>query len=201
MKKLITFGILIVLLTENAFAQTNLENQSNIYIGYDLGEMAFNKFQNFGGELGYKFKNGHFLSFVYLNVKLTEGHLSSGFAQAVDGENVSGHWVGYEGVYNMPLFKFKNPRRFIYGGLSGGYHSNNYTHKVVNDFVDHNSFTIGIALGYRESHVFNIKGLYYNFQIPIRYNFNTLEETTLGESTVKKQVFGQTISFFVGYEF
>ena len=67
--------------------------------------------------------------------------------------------------------------------------------------LEHQTGTIGFDVGFRESNVFKVKGWYFNFQIPFRFNFNTLEETMLGEVTVNKSVFDQNISFFVGYEF
>lgn len=173
----------------------------SVYVGYDLGEMAFNGFQNFAGELGLKFRNDHTIRFVYMNVKLTEKHLSSNVAKAVDGENVTGLWHGYEVLYDLPLYRFKGGNGFIYGGVSGGYHENTYQHTILNEFVEHKSGTVGFDLGYRESNLFKVEGLYFNFQVPFRYYFTPLEEKALGESIVNKSVFGQTISFFVGYEF
>jgi len=40
---------------------------------------------------------------AYQNVKLTEAHLSSSFAGAVDGENVTGLWHGYGLLYDIPI--------------------------------------------------------------------------------------------------
>jgi len=184
-------------------AQDSLTPHSkpSIHIGYDLGEMAFNKFQNLAGEIGLKFKKDQMLRFVYLNVKLTEEHLSSGFAKAVEGDNVSGQWNGYELLYDLPIYRFKRANSFIYGGVSVGYHKNVYRHTILNTMVAHKSSTLGFDIGYRESNVFKIKGLYYNFQIPFRYNFKALEETQLGDTTINRSTFNQTISFFVGYEF
>ncbi len=193
--------IFLILWSASVFAQDSTNTKSNVFIAYDLGEMAFNRFQNFAGEVGYKFKNDHMIRFVYLNIKLTEEHLSSDFAMAVDGENVTGLWHGYELLYDIPIYRFKGGNGFVYGGLSAGYHENSYQHTILNESVEHNTGTIGFDIGYRESNVLKVKGLYLNFQIPIRYNFKTLEETMLGEATVNKSVFGQNISFFIGYEF
>lgn len=204
MKKIITFTILFLLCLVNSFAQdAKDDNNTNtsFYIGYDFGEMAFNRFQNFAGEIGLRFKNDHTLRFVYLNVKLTEQHLSSNFANAVDGKNITGLWNGYELLYDLPIYRFKNGRTLIYGGLSAGYHNNTYQHTILDESLEHKSGTVGFDVGFRETNVFKIKGLYINFQIPFRYNFKTLEETQLGNSTINKSVLSQTISFFVGYEF
>jgi len=204
MKYLIISSLLLLVCSTNNFGQASSQNndpKSNFYLGYDLGEMAFNKFQNFAGEVGFNLKNQHAIRFVYLNIKLTEDHLSSDFARAVDGDNVTGHWVGYELFYDVPLYRFKNGDTYIYGGLSAGYHKNSYEHTVLAESFDHQTGTVGLGVGFRDTNVFGIKGLYMNFQIPVRYNFNKLEETKLGNSTVNKVVVDQTISFFVGYEF
>lgn len=201
MKK-VTLSIILFIWAANVFAQDSTTNNKNqIFIGYDLGEMAFNKFQNFAGEVGLNFKNDNMLRFVYLNVKLTESHLSSGFAQAIDGENIKGHWQGYELLYDIPLYRLKNKESFFYGGLSAGYHNFKYQHTILNESMNHKTGTAGFDIGYRETNVFKVKGLYYNFQIPVRFYFNPIEETQLGSSTVNKSGFEQTISFFIGYEF
>jgi len=203
MKKIAFFWAL-VMCSANILAQdssvTN-NSRSKLFIGYDLGEMAFNNFQNFGGEIGLKFKNDHMLRFVYLNVKLTEKHLASDFAKAVDGNNVTGLWHGYEMFYDLPIFRFREGKSFVYAGPSIGYHENRYQHTQLDESVDHKTGTVGFDIGFRESDVFKVKGLYYSLSIPFRYNFKPLEETKLGESTVNKSVFDQTISFFVGYQF
>lgn len=204
MKKILILSILSILWTINIIAQdsTNTnKTKPSIYIGYDLGEMAINNFQNFAGEIGLKFKNDHTIRFVYLNVKLTEAHLSSNFANAVDGENVSGLWNGYELLYDLPIYHFKSGDSFIYGGVSAGYHKNLYQHTILEETVENKSGTLGFDIGFRETNIFNLKGLYINFQIPFRYKFKGLEETKLGDAIVNKSVFEQTISFFVGYEF
>ena len=204
MKKIAIFSSIIILWSINILAQDSIETNNtkpSVYIGYDLGEMAFNRFQNFSGEIGVKFKNEHTIRFVYQNVKLTEEHLSSDFANAVDGENVSGLWNGYELLYDIPIYPFKSGNSLVYGGLSVGYHENLYQHTILNESVEHKTGTVGFDIGFRETNIFKVKGLYINLQIPFRYNFNRLEETKLGETTVNESVFGQTISFFVGYEF
>jgi len=187
--------------TLNAQESVVEKERPQYFIGYDLGEMAFNRFQNFAGEVGLQFKNDHSLRFVYLNIKLTEAHLSSGFANAVDGDNVAGHWQGYELLYDIPLYHFKREGSFIYGGLSAGYHDNKYEHIVLGESTEHKTSTVGFDIGYKETDVFNVKGLYMNFQIPFRYYFTPLEEVKLGSATVNKSSFDQTISFFVGYQF
>lgn len=188
-----------MLLAISSNAQSvSLESDSNqkFFIAYDLGEMAFNKFRNFGGEAGVKFGNQHMLRFVYMNVKLTEGHLSSDFAQAVDGDNVEGLMKGYELFYDVPVYKT------LYLGTGVGYYNDYYNHTILEDAsVENTSPTLGIAISFRESNLFKVKGLYYNFSVPIRYYFNKLEETNLGDSIVNEHLIQNNIWFFIGYEF
>ncbi len=201
MKKIIIIVFLFMSLFINGFAQDVLpENKVKIYAGYDLGEMVFNKFQNFSGEVGVKFKNGHAVRFAYMNVKLTEKHLSSGFAGAVDGGNVTGLWKGYDLIFDIPLYRFKKNDNVIYGGASVGYHDNTYQHVISEESFSHKTNTVGFGAGFKETNVFNIKGLYVNLYIPFRYYFDTLEEARLGNSIVKKAKLEQTLHFFIGYE-
>lgn len=165
------------------------------FIAYDLGEMAFNKFQNFSGELGVKFSNQHMLRFVYSNVKLTEGHLSSDFAKAVDGDNIEGLHKSYELIYDIPIYKY------FYMGAIGGYINDNYNHTILDESVSNNTVAFGGTFSYRETNIFKVKGLYYNFSVPIRYYLSPLEETRLGESVVNKHLIENSIWFFIGYEF
>jgi hypothetical protein len=202
MRKIITLSTILIICIINGYSQDTIKtNTTSIFAGYDFGEMAFNKFQNFAGEIGLKFKNDHMIRFTYMNVKLTEQHLSSSFAGSVDGDNVKGLWNGYELLYDIPIVRFKKMNGFLYGGLSAGYHKNSYHHTILNESLEHETATVGFDVGYRETNIFKIKGLYFNFQIPFHYNFKTLEETKLGDTTINKAVFEQSLSFFVGYEF
>lgn len=95
-------GILL-LISLPSFGQK--EEKVRYFLAYEFGEMAFNKFQNFAGEAWVKFKNGHLLRWVYMDVKLTEKHLFSGFANVVSGKNIEGHFKGHELFYDVPVFK------------------------------------------------------------------------------------------------
>ena len=202
MKKVIIISSLLLFCVVNGFAQDTITNNKiKFYVGYDLGEMAFNKFQNFAGEAGLKFKNDHTIRFTYMNIKLAENHLSSGFASAVNGGNVTGHWKGYDLVYDIPIYRFKQKNMLVYGGASAGYHENTYQHTVSKESLNHKTNTVGLGIGFRNINLFKVKGLYANFHIPLRYYFNTLDKTNLDSSTVKKVKLEQTLHFFVGYEF
>lgn len=171
------------------------KSRTEFFIAYDLGEMAFNQFQNFAGEVGCSLPNKSLLRFVYMNVKLTEEHLSSEFAQAVEGADVEGLFLGYELFYSYPVYNN------FYAGLSIGYYENSYQHMLVDEEVTHQSPSIGVEFSYRKRKLFGIKGLYYDFTIPIRYYLNPLEELTLGDTIIGDHIIENNIWFFIGYTF
>ncbi|MFK8081135.1 MAG: hypothetical protein AB8B97_12680 [Granulosicoccus sp.] len=183
--KIIILPVLLLVLPANVLAQasdlaTKTDNRVGIFLGYDFGEMGSNKFQHFGGEIGLTLKNDHVVRFVYLNVKLTEEHLSSGSTRAVDGDNVTGLWYAYDIFYDVPIYQFKNGKGFIFSGLFAGYQDTTHEHKVLDESVRHRTGIVGFDIGFRETDVFDIQGLYFNLSIPFGYNFNILEETMPG---------------------
>jgi hypothetical protein len=207
LKKLLS-SIAIILSASFAFSleQDSLKNSTNdgkefkVFLAYELGEMAFNNFQNFSGEIGVKLKNDHLLRFVYQNVKLSEKHLSSDFARAVDGKNVRGLMKSYELFYDFKIYELK-PISKLYFGLSAGYADDFYVHTITDSSIRNNTWTAGFAPSYRETDLFKIKGLYFNLAFPFRYYFNPLKETKLEDSTVKRHLFVNNIWFFIGYQF
>ena len=76
---------------------------TRFFIAYDFGEAAFNQFKSLGSEIGVRLKNDHLLRLAYTNLYLSEKHLSSDFAKAVDGNNVKGKQVGFELFYDFHL--------------------------------------------------------------------------------------------------
>lgn len=204
MKTVIIIWIQIILLSTCALAQNEVvdtDKELKIFVGYDLGQMAFNEFQNFAGEIGLKTQKDHMIRFAYQNVKLTEAHLSSSFGGAVDGNNVTGLWHGYGLLYDIPIYRFKNGKGFAYGGVAAGYHKNSYQHTKLDESFEHETALVGFDIGFRENDIFKIKGLYINFSIPFLFNLNKIEETKLGDATINSDVLTQSIAFFVGYEF
>lgn len=171
------------------------KRETKIFIGYEFGEMAFNSFQNFSGEVGLKFENDNLLRFVYQNVNLSEKHLSSNFATSVDGKNIRGLMKSYEVFYDYHLLKN------FYLGASIGYANDYYEHTILRESVENFSATVGFAPSYRETDIFKIKGLYFNLAIPFRYYFEPLEEAYMGSSKVNRHLVVNNIWFFVGYQF
>ncbi|MFN3999304.1 hypothetical protein [Algoriphagus sp.] len=201
-----TKALLVAWLITNAFnafsqgkklpiTETIGTNKTTVFLGYELGEMAFNNFQNFSGEFGLKFKNDNQLRFVYQNVKLSEKHLSSNFARNVDGENIRGLMKSYEVFYDYQLLKN------IYFGASVGYANDYYEHTTLAESVSNLSPTVGFSPSYRETDIFKIKGLYFHLAVPFRYYFAPLEETQLGNSKVNKHLLVNNIWFFIGFQF
>ena len=170
-------------------------NAKGYFVGYDLGEMALNEFKNFSGEFGYSFANGARLKLAHMDVIASEEHLSSDFAQAVDGANVTGVFKGYEVLYVWPIYQG------WYWGGSVGYYREEYTHTILNESVGSESPTLGMAIGYREDNLWGFKHLYYDLSIPFRYSFNGFETTTLGRSTVTSNKLRNNIWFNVGIQF
>lgn len=198
--KFILLLISFMLMYQFSFAQTihtNKENGIRPFIAYDFGEAAFNKFQSLSGEIGIRFSNNHMFRFVHMNIKLTEQHLSSSFAGAVDGDDVKGSLFGFEAFYDFPV-AFKT----LYVCPSIGYYKGSYEHTVLDESIEMDySATIGLAVSYREINLFGLKGLYYNLSVPMRLVLSPTEETKLGDTVISNNTYGQNIWFFVGYEF
>ena len=65
----IMIGLILSLLSNSGNAQ------SSFFIGYETFEMTMNKFQNFAGELGYRFNDKNQIRLMIGEVNLTEsGH-------------------------------------------------------------------------------------------------------------------------------
>ena len=168
---------------------------SSFFVGYELGQMAFNDFQNFTGEVGYSFTDDSTIRFTFLNVALTESHLSSDFAGAIDGDDVEGLWQGGEFIYDYPFYK-----KFMLSGKVG-YYDTEYSHRILDESVWRGSPTVGFALTYWEDNFLNIPNTYLRFSFSFRYYLNAIPETMLGDTRINDNSFELTPIFFVGYRF
>ncbi len=166
------------------------------FVGIELGEAAFNKFQSLSGEIGIRFSNDQMVRLTHMNVKLTEEHLSSGFAGAVDGDRVKGSFFGFEAFYDFPVLW-----KGLYLSPSLGYYRNEYQHLDLDENIRNKSVTIGAAISYRETNVLRLGGLYYMISIPMRLSLHPINETRLGEATINDSTFDNNIWLFVGFEF
>lgn len=170
--------------------------EEGYFVAYETLEMAMNKFQYFAGEVGYRYNQDKQVRLTIAEVNLTERHLSSSWeAYAVDGNNVEGYLRGYE----------LNHDWFFHGGwyfsANIGYFHDYYEHQITKEEIENKTLTIGSGVGYITDNLFGVDRLYMNFSNPIRYYFNDIEETTLGESTVRQHSIVNNMWLFIGYKF
>ena len=165
-----------------------------ISIGYEFGRMAFNEFRHFAGEIGYRSDNRHALRIAFFNVALSERHLSSSEASAVEGDDVEGLWRGVDLFYDYPASKN------VFISPSVGYHDNKYTHTILGESVRHASPSVGLAFTYLGDEVFGMEQLYWRFSLSFGYNLEEQGESRLGDSIVRGDTFGITPAIYVGYE-
>ncbi len=192
----IIVGFIICLLASSVKAQD--KDRSSFFIGYETFEMTMNKFQNFAGEVGYRFDDKNQIRLMIGEVNLTERHLSSKWeSTAVDGNNVEGYFRIYELYYDRYFGKHKN---FYYSG-SIAYVKDEYNHLISDNILENETATVGFAIGYRKEKLFGLKHLYANISIPFRYYFNDIPETEWGDTTISAHKFVNNFWFFIGYKF
>jgi hypothetical protein len=59
----------------------------------------------------------------------------------------------------------------------------------------------GIGIGYSRANLFGIRPLHIDFTMPVRYYFNGIEETKLGDATVRAHKIVPNTWLFIGYKF
>jgi hypothetical protein len=172
MKLLSTLGSSVALMLFFACEASGQAPQRGAFVAYEILEMAMNEFRYFAGEVGYQFGPKYRTRLTGLEVDLTERHLSSSWeAVAVDGEDVIGYLRGYE----AHLDRFFSKNWYVSGSL--GYYEDRYEHTVLGESLENQTFTVGSGIGYRRENLFGVGHLYLNFNIPVRYYFNQIEET------------------------
>jgi hypothetical protein len=155
--------------------------------------MAMNGFRNFAGEVGYRFDDRHRVSLSIMEVRLTERHLRSGWeSAAVDGAGVSGYFRNYE------LHATRRLWRGAYLSLAAGYAHDRYVHGESGDEISNHTATAGLGLGWRWDDPFSIPHSYVDLSIPARYYVDPIEETQLGDATVRSHTLVNNIWLFVG---
>lgn len=182
------FCVIFFSVTEHVLAEPRF------FAGYDIGQMAFHKFNHFAGEVGVKFENNQSVRMVYTDVFASAKEQESNFVVTVDGPNVEGTMKGVELFYDMPI----NSSNF-YWSISGGYYEDTHRHIVLDESIEKKSPTLGAAIGYKENNIFGINHLYMSLSVPFRYYFNPIEETTLGETKISKIDFNTNIFFTIGF--
>ncbi|WNJ19162.1 hypothetical protein [Pontibacter sp. G13] len=199
MLRTLSFIVMLLLQASFGLAQDSIHSdflKPRPFVALEVGEALFNSMQSISGEVGLRFPNRHQLRLTHMNVWLTEGHLSSGFAGAVKGEGVEGRFLGFEVFYDFLIWK-----KGLYLGPSVGYYRNSYTHTKLDSELSNRSATIGAAISFQEIDLFRVKGLYYRVSIPFRTPLNPIEETPMGNAIVSDNRLDNNIWLFIGYEF
>ena len=191
MSRTMRLGVIPLLFLSNPSAGST----DSFFVGYEFGQMAFNEFKHVAGEIGYSFENRHAVRIALFDVALSERHLSSDEASAVEGDNVRGLWRGVDLYYDYPVTKN------IIISPSIGHHDVEYTHTVLGTSVRQSSPSAGVAVSYLGDDVFGFEQLYWRFSLTFRYNFNEQEDTNLGDSIVKGDSFGFIPAIYIGYRF
>lgn len=198
LKRLLAMALLSTALGGSG-AATALAQQGKTgwFAGYELLEMTMNEFRNFAGEIGYRANQDDQFRLVYMDVRLTERHLSSKTeSAAVDGDDVEGTFRLYELNYDN-YFDGSN----WYWSLSAGYERSVYQHTELDERAVLESNAVGAGFGYLTSNFLWIEGLLFNFSVPFRYYFEPLEETKLGDTTIREHRIVNNIWVFVGFHF
>lgn len=167
----------------------------SVFVGYDIGEMAFNKFRHFSGEAGIRFENGWNLTVAHMNVLASETHLSSEFATSVDGDGIEGEIRGVE------LFLTNRFYGGWYFGGSVGHYANEFRNLHDNQSLKNVSPTVGFKFGYRQDAAFGFPNLYWDFGIPVRHTLEHYNDTALGSAIVRSNAFENNLWFNIGFNF
>lgn len=186
-------SLLILLLLQLPI--TSYSKELDFFASYELLEMSANNFSEYAIDVGAKLDDGNQIRIVLMDVNLTESHLSSEWAQIVEGKNVKGNFKGVELNYDY----FIDENWYIMANISKI--SMAFQHILLPDSYKNTTYAIGSGFGYKEQNIFGSKGLFYNVSVPFRYFFEPVEETKLGESTINRVRLAPSLWFFVGYDF
>jgi hypothetical protein len=171
-------------------------DEKRVFMGYEALEMSMNRFRNFAGQLAYRLDSRHRARLSVMEVKLTERHLSSKWeAAAVDGNNVEGYLRGYE----AHLDRFFSKNWYVSGSV--GYYEDTYQHTLSEALLENRTPTVGAGVGFLKRDLFGVKGLSLDASLPVRYYFNRIEKTKLGDATIRPHVVVNNLWLFVGLEF
>lgn len=177
-------------------AAPNVFASSSNFIAFEIFELSQNNFKNFAGEIGHKFNEKHQARLTIMDVELTERHLSSVEAAAIDGSNVEGIFRGYEINYDRYFTKS------WYVSLNAGHYTDIYQHQILRDQrLKNETFTIGTGVGYLKQNPIGLKNAYLNFNVPLRYYFDSIDETSLGDTRVREHLIVNNFWLFLGIHF
>lgn len=172
----------------------NVSASSSIFVAFELFELSMNDFEKYAGEIGYRLNDSYQLRLTFMDIKLSERHLSSAEAVAIDGPNVEGVFRGYE--VNLDKYFTKH----WYFSLNLGHYTDIYRHQILTDQrLKNNTFTVGTGVGFFKNNPFGIRNAYVNFNVPLRYYFDSIEETMLGDTRVREHSVVNNFWLFIGF--
>lgn len=170
-------------------------SQRGAFVAYEITEMSINGFRHFAGELGFRFGARHQVRVSIMEVDVSERDLAGWWSASVDGRGVEGYFRAYE----------LNADRFFAGNwyVSGnaGYIANEFRHVTLPDRLKNETLTAGVGVGYSRSNLFGVKRLHLNVAMPVRIYFDGIEETRLGDATVRVHRIVPNTWIFIGYQF
>ena len=170
-------------------------NERGAFAAYEITEMGMNNFRHFAGEAGFRFGPKHQVRFSVMEVAVTERDLAGWWSAAVEGKGVRGYLRGYE------LHADRFFRGHWYLSANAGYYANEFRHVTLPQRIWNETLTAGIGIGYSRANLFGIKHLQFDFTMPIRYYFDGIEKTRLGEATVNVHKVVPNSWVFIGYRF
>jgi hypothetical protein len=184
-----------VVLPQSLRAQTASPDARGAFLSYEISEMAMNNFSHFAGEAGFRFNPKHQLRLSVMEVAVSERDLAGWWSAAVDGRGVE----GYLRVYELSVDRFFRGNWYV--SANTGYFANEFHHMSLPQRLWNETLTAGIAIGYSRANVFGVRPLHIDFTMPVRYYFNGIEETKLGDATVRVHRIVPNTWLFIGYKF
>lgn len=165
------------------------------FVGYEITEMGMNNFRHFAGEAGFRFGTRYQARLSVMEVAVTERDLAGWWSAAVDGRNVHGYLRGYE----LHVDRFF--RGNWYASANAGYYANEFKHVRLDQRIWNETLTAGVGIGYSRANLFGVRRLHLDVTFPVRYYFDGIDETRLGDAKVNAHKVVPNSWVFVGYRF
>jgi hypothetical protein len=183
---------LFLCLPSSLFAQSGNRGP---FVAYEITEMGMNNFRHFAGEAGFRFGTRYQARLSVMEVAVTERDLAGWWSAAVDGRDVHGYLRGYE-LHIDRFFK-----GHWYASANAGYYANEFRHARLDRRIWNETLTAGVGIGYSRTNFLGVKHLLLDVTLPIRYYFDGIDETRLGDATVNAHKFVPNSWIFLGYRF
>jgi len=165
------------------------------FVSYEVTEMAVNGFRNFAGEVGFRFGPKHEVRLSVMEVAVSERDLAGWWSAAVAGRGVR----GYLRVYEVSVDRFFRGNWYL--SANAGYFANEFRHVTLPEKIWNETLASGIGIGYARADLFGVRHLHINLTMPVRYYFNGIAETKLGDATVRTHRVVPNTWLFIGYKF